>query len=346
MPSRNHSFGVVQFTLSAAIGWVLVGAVTACGGENTATNASTTGGTNGSTFGGSGGIAPATTAGGALGGSGGKVPGTTGSSVLPLGGRGGATSGSAAGGTSTAGVATGGSTALATGTQALITSYVTPYCARLAQCCTAAGYVAPTTASCTERELGFYGKSVNDGSALVNTAGVSALLGAIQSTCDQPSYTLFSNLTAGTRPIGSECTDVSQCAGDSVMCQILGSATVGKCVALGRGKAGDACAVNCDNTSTCQWTVMGAGPGVAACWDEDGLRCSDTGVCVALTGIGKTCDSSSCGAHADCNGVCRARGKLGESCSDGRSCESTLICDSKSYTCVKMSIAWSGSCGT
>ena len=232
--------------------------------------------------------------------------------------------------------------------QAFTTSYVTPYCAHLATCCIQAGYTAPSASSCAASELQYYEAFLADGSALMNDADVAALLSAIQNTCDQPSYALAFNVTTGTHAIGSDCTDVGQCQGESTACIVPSATSVGKCVALARGKAGDPCAVDCDNTSTCRWTVIGGSlTQTAACWDEDGFRCdSVTNTCVALPGIGNSCDST-CGEHADClNGVCVAKGNLGDSCSDGRSCESTLICDSSSYTCKKMSIAWSGNCGT
>jgi hypothetical protein len=260
---------------------------------------------------------------------------------------GGASSTASTGGSPASGGAAGSSSAGAQAVQAFTSSYVTPYCARVTDCCMKAGYSAPG-ASCATTELGYYGALLADGSAQVNSAGVAALLNAIQNTCDEPSYTLYSNLTAGTRPVGSDCTDVGQCQGDSVACLMPSSTSVGKCVTLTRGRSGDSCAVGCDNTSSCKWTIMGGNATqTAACWDEDGFRCdSATNTCVALAGVGNFCDSSVvCGRHADCiNSVCVSKGKLNESCANYVSCESTLICNS-SYICEKMSIAWSGSCG-
>jgi len=273
---------------------------------------------------------------------------TGGATAYSSGGASGGTSSYAhTGGATTVGGSAGSSSAGAAAVQTFTTSFVTPYCARLAACCTLAGYAAPTAAACKENELGYYETSLSDGSASVNAAAVSALLAAVQDTCDQPSYALY-GLTSGVRPIGSDCTDVGQCQGDSVACLIPGSATLGKCVTLTRGKVGDPCAVGCDNTGNCRWTMNGASPNeTAACWDEDGLRCdSVSGTCAALTGLGEPCDSFTCGVHADCrDGVCVSRGKLGENCADGRSCESTLLCNYSTYVCEKMSIAWSGGCG-
>jgi len=252
------------------------------------------------------------------------------------------------GGTSSIGGAAGGNSGGAQAVAEFTTSYVTPYCSRLAECCIQAGYAAPTATSCADTELEYYQESLADGDAQVNSAVISALLGAIQNTCDQPSYALLASLTLGTRPVGSDCTNVSQCQGDSVACIVPSSTSVGKCIALTRGRVGDPCTVGCDNTSTCRWSVFGGSvTDTAACWDEDGLQCdSVTNQCVALSGIGNYCESfTDCGVHASCiNSACVAKGKLGESCNNGRSCESTLLCNS-SYICEKMSIAWSGSCG-
>jgi len=253
---------------------------------------------------------------------------------------GGSSSGGSSGGA-------GGATAYSSAATAFVSTYVDPYCTRLATCCATAGLKVPSQAACRNQELNYYVSALNDGTATVNATGVSALLASIQSTCDQPSYALSANLTAGTLPAGAACSDSAQCAGSSVVCEIPTNLTIGKCVVASRGKLGDACLVTCDNTSSCRWTVMGTtSTATAACWNEDGLRCGDADTCVAISAVGQSCDSFvDCGAHANCyNGLCRANGKQGESCANYNSCESTLICDSKTMTCVKMSIAWTGSC--
>jgi hypothetical protein len=308
---------------------------------------------------GSGGTATPSASGGTVGSSGiggssvisatGGTKSTGGSSAKSSTNAGGTSGGSpSTGGTSSVGGAAGGGSGGTQAVAAFTASYVTPYCTRLSECCTQAGFAAPSAASCANTELGFYQASLASGGAQVNNQGISALLGAIQNTCDQFSYALFGALTSGTRPAGSDCTEVSECQGDSMACIVPSSTNAGKCIALTRGKIGDPCAVDCDNTSSCRWSVLGGSvTESAACWDEDGLHCdSNTNKCVALSGVGKSCESfSDCGVHASCmNSVCVAKGKLGESCSNGRSCESTLICNS-SYVCEKMSIAWSGSCG-
>ena len=349
---ESHSSRVGNRVLPAVLALVVGSAATACGGKENGAVVSTVGGS--SEHSASGGTAALLASGGAsatlaTGGSAATGGSSTKASAPSTGGAtGGVSSTTSTGGSSATGGAAGSSSAGAQAVQAFTTSYVTPYCTRLADCCTQAGYTASSATSCANTELGYYETSLADGSVQVNSTGVAALLNAIQNKCDQPSDTLYSNLTAGTRPIGSDCTDVSRCQGDSVACLIASTASVGKCVALTRGKIGDPCAVGCDNTTSCRWTINGGNATqTAACWDEEGLRCdSGTNTCVSLVGMGNSCDSLTCGAHADClNGVCVAKGKLGESCSTGRSCESTLSCNS-SYICEKMSIAWSGSCGS
>ncbi len=230
---------------------------------------------------------------------------------------------------------------------AFTTNYVTPFCERLADCCTKAGYPVPSAASCATTELQYYVDALADGSAQPNDEAIASYLSAISSGCDQPSYALMARLVAGTRPTGADCTDVSQCAGDSVACIIPKSSSSGKCTPLARGVSGDPCHVGCNTTTSCRWTINGGTltDGVA-CWDEDGLRCdNETSTCVPLAGIGQTCDWVECGEHASClDGKCVAKGQLGDDCRDGRSCESTLSC-SATDTCEKVSIAWSGSCG-
>lgn len=326
--------------------FVFVGALTACGGKQDGVATTSFGGASSVTTGGTS-LHPSDPGGG------GPARGTssTGGSSFKVAST---ATGIATGGTSISGT-TGGTTSVgggaSGGTQAVLVftaSYVTPYCTRLAQCCVQAGYSAPSATACQATELGYYQAALANGSAQVNSAAISTLLSSIQNTCDQPSYTLFSDLTTGTWPMGSDCTDVSQCQGDSVACIVPVSASTGKCVPLTRGKVGDSCAVDCDTTSSCQWTINGGTlTESAACWDEDGLRCdSTTNQCVALARPGASCDFSvDCGVHASCmNSVCVAKANVGESCSNGRSCESTLTCNSNS-TCEKMSIAYSGSCG-
>ena len=360
--SRHNRFLRTTVATLGSLG-MLLGATTGCGGANE--TAATTGPGGSTSSGGSGGAtasayrsttAPTTVCHVSTGGTGTAVSSTPtvgggGASNQTQPNLGGATSrattvvgGSSSGGSSGG---AGGATAYSGAATAFVSTYVDPYCTRLATCCATAGLKVPSQAACTNQELNYYVSALNDGTATVNATGVSALLASIQSTCDQPSYALSANLTAGTLPAGAACSDSAQCAGSSVVCEIPTNLTIGKCVVASRGKLGDACLVTCDNTSSCRWTVMGTtSTATAACWNEDGLRCGDADTCVAISAVGQSCDSFvDCGAHANCyNGLCRANGKQGESCANYNSCESTLICDSKTMTCVKMSIAWTGSC--
>lgn len=291
---------------------------------------------------------------GGSGGIGGQKGATT-----PSGGGSGPKGGTGAGGSAIGGSAgrgaggsaspSGGTGSRTPATEAFVQSYVAPYCARVATCCEAQKLPTSGLAACAEYELQFYRKTLDDGTAVASATGIQAFLDAIQTSCDQPSYGLRSMVSDGTRKVGEPCTGVEQCAGDNRLCLVPSQTKPGICVAATRAKEGEPCQVTCDNTSTCRWSVIGASSTTVSgvCWDEDGLHCdSERQICVALKGIGKACESfPDCGVHADCNsGVCQAKGKVGDDCRNGRGCESTLICDSTTYKCVKMSLAWSGSC--
>lgn len=310
----NHS------AVLKSISVVLFGAVTGCGGDADS---------GGTISGGAGSTAPS-----------GGAASEAGATSAISGGQGGGAATGTTGGTTTL------STALSLGEQAFVTTYATPYCTRLESCCASEGFGSAALTNCVNNELSYYADSLRAGTASVNATGAATLLAAIEDTCDQFSYTLFGGLVVGTIAIGAECTEGYQCNGTNVMCQVGGGATTGTCVELSRGTAGDACAVTCDDMTPCLWTVYGTGTGTAACWDADGLKCDATGVCVAVAGIGQSCATQSCGAHADCiSDSCVARAKLSETCSSV-SCDSTLSCDTTTLTCVKASIASSSVCGS
>jgi hypothetical protein len=138
---------------------------------------------------------------------------------------------------------------------------------------------------------------------------------------------------------------VDQCAGTPALC--LG----GTCMTPPKGKAGDGCAVTCDDYTDCKWSVSSGKSPNSVCYEADGLRCDDTtSTCVALTLPGKACTSFiECGSHAECtNDICVAKLKLGQACGNGQAgCDTDLEClssGSTTYTCQKFSVAWSGSC--
>jgi hypothetical protein len=68
---------------------------------------------------------------------------------------------------------------------------------------------------------------------------------------------------------------------------------------------------------------------------------------MAIIPPGEPCEEfGECGATGECSaGACVVPAGLDEDCTvTGGYCQSTMYCDSSIPACVKMSIAWSGSC--
>ncbi len=232
--------------------------------------------------------------------------------------------------------------ALSAAAQEYVTAYAAPYCSRLAACCAQNGFPTPQRAACEAGELG-YVKSLDDGSAVIDRTVIQTILTQLQDSCDQPSYAVLARTTKGTRAAGEPCDSVDQCESEPGICLNK------KCMVPPRGKAGDGCAVTCDDYTSCKWTTSGGKSPYAFCDESDGLRCDrESQTCVALKAAGETCaDFTECGTHADCSsGICVARVKLGADCSR-TSCDRGLQCGNgtgSAYVCQKASIAWSGSC--
>lgn len=281
-------------------------------------------------------------------GSGAATTGGTGSSRnSSLTTTGGIKSTSSVGGATTHGGASSATSSASAALETFTTEYAKPYCTRLASCCAAQGIPSSGSADCIERELMSYRDVLAEGSAVVNRAAVKTLLDSLSDSCDQFSYALYGTLVDGLRAEGEPCTDGAQCAGTNVVCVVPANSDLGKCYVLTRGKLGDDCQVSCDQTTSCRSTLLGGtSTGHAACWDEDGLRCDwDTNQCVKFPGIGQACGDERCGQNADCiSEICVKRGALGDDCSSGPSCGATLTCDPDTHRCVRMSVAWDGSC--
>ncbi len=337
------------------------GEVTATGGDGTGASVSTggaaTGGAGvGGTTGGAdtGGASVGGTATGGIrtggasgGGTGGERSGGAGGAD-PVGGTGGA-AGEGSGGDRSGGA--GGRLDPAGEVAKFVEEFVTPFCSRLVECCGEAGYAVdePTFASaCQEEELMFAQGHLEDGTAFVVSELTEAFRDSISSSCDQPAYSTML-VTRGTLPEGADCEDAGQCEGENVMCDVTDGSDVGVCRRLLRGQAGDPCMSTCVGSS-CRFTLyhQGTDSEAIACWDEDGLYCnSETDECTPVTPVGQPCEGfQECGETGECyDGQCVAQAGLGEDCSgNGRYCQSTMLCDSDTLTCVKMSIAWSGSC--
>jgi hypothetical protein len=242
-----------------------------------------------------------------------------------------------------------GADALSAAAQEYVKTFAEPYCTRLAECCKQQGFETSGLAACEQNELA-YVKHLDDGSAVIDPATIQTILSGLKSSCDQPSYVLLGGTTKGTRAVGAACDDAAQCAGMPILCLAPEGSSAGKCTTPPKGKAGDGCAVTCDDATTCGWTTSGGKSPYAVCYDQDGLRCDSVSfTCVSVTKVGAACsDFTECGEHAECsNGTCQAKLKVGATCGAGPSCDSGLQCRSNGgtgYTCQTLSIAWSGSC--
>ena len=241
-----------------------------------------------------------------------------------------------------------GTDAQSPGVQEYVKTYLEPYCARLSECCAQVGIPYSGLAACEAYELGFV-KYLNDGSSVVVPSVIQTLLDQMKKSCDHPSYALIGATTDGTRLSGQPCDAVDQCAGTPALCLSTGSTMSGTCMTPPRGKAGDGCAVTCDDTTVCKWGTSGGKSPNAVCYDQDGLRCdSTTNTCVAITPAGKACtDFSECGAHADCtDGTCQPYAQVGQYCGGSQRCDRNLQCGGTGTkpACQTLSMAWSGSC--
>ena len=240
--------------------------------------------------------------------------------------------------------------ALSPGAQEYVKTYLEPYCARLSECCAQAGLPYSGLGACEAYELGFV-KYLNDGSSVIVPSVIQTLLDQMKTSCDHPSYALIGAATDGTRTSGQPCVAPDQCAGTPALCLSAGTTASGTCMTPPRGKAGDGCAVTCDDTTVCKWGISSGKSPYSVCYDQDKLRCdSTTNTCVAVTAVGKACtDYSECGAHAECsNATCRAFAQVGQDCGGVQGCDRNLQCIANSSgtksTCQTLSMAWSGSC--
>jgi hypothetical protein len=239
---------------------------------------------------------------------------------------------------------------LSAAAQQYVTTYAEPYCTRLAACCSQTGITFSGLGPCEANQLSFV-PYLDDGSEVIVPGAIQTLLDQVQTSCYQPSGAVVSAITNGTRLSGQPCVAVDQCAGTPALCLLSSDLSSGTCMTPPRGKAGDGCAVTCDDTTLCEFGTNAGRSPYSACYDQDGLRCdSTTYSCVVVTAIGASCSEDfECGAHAVCtNGACQAMATLGEDCSGGQTCDTNLECvgviNSAIYTCQELSIAWSGSC--
>lgn len=127
---------------------------------------------------------------------------------------------------------------------------------------------------------------------------------------------------------GTTCVSSAQCAvpadADRAIC------SDGKCVAVPRGKRGDACGGTCrasaSGGSECWSSSSASGP--VTCWTEDGLFCGPDGACRPLAALGAACTHGACIPTAYCaaDGKCASLGGPGAPCPAYDSCLAGLYC--------------------
>ena len=182
------------------------------------------------------------------------------------------------------------------------------FCDSLQPCCASAG-LRFDDAACEvllSHGFGFDPSQVGNGVAfdsgagqrciddlLTETMGCTANLKYGLSDCDQ--------LLVGTLPVGASCTDVKACAappGQTAACIFDATGVNGTCQLgmpqMTHGASGDACAATCIEGDGCDFA--NGNPTVnVACFDVDGLYCSDALSCAPLLAVGEPCRTT-----ADC----------------------------------------------
>lgn len=237
------------------------------------------------------------------------------------------------------------------GVSAFLSTYATPFCARMKTCCSQAGLTltAAGLSACEAKLLSPVDTFLRNGSEAVSPSGVQAALAAIQSSCNQPTAALSAAVVDGTSPSAGPCQYANECKGDPAACIVPIGGGPGLCSAPKRGVAGDSCIGSCDDTSPCKVSVAAAVSSSAVCYEQDGLVCDAVVAnCVAITAIGSPCmDSAECGVHATCaigSFMCAALPKLNGDCSSGGQCDANLQCGSTASTCGPIPLGSAANC--
>lgn len=142
---------------------------------------------------------------------------------------------------------------------------------------------------------------------------------------------------------GGSCESTSECktpaGAERAECDFDSSGQVGTCVALTRGKAGDACRLTCTQQGSSGWACSGgsgSSEATALCYTDDGVWCADSGTCEALTPIGGACGYQDCVAGAFCDaGQCVAQRPPGSACQDDDECQGGYCADTEVCTAFK-----------
>ena len=146
----------------------------------------------------------------------------------------------------------------------------------------------------------------------------------------------------GTVPIGGACSTSDECVekpGGSVYCSQAVCTWSANMTEQPRGKLGDGCNATCQSsngTSSCSGSGVVDGGSSTTCWVADGLNCSSSRVCTAVSAIGQRCTGSySCVAGAHCqNAVCVANEATGP-CTSEFDCLGTY-CDFTTRQCTPL----------
>ena len=314
---------------SGGVVLMVLGTLTACGGEGT----HTTDEPNGAGASSAGAATQPTAGSGSKsnpsGGNGQATSGAAGQAVV-MGGASGS-GGSAGGGNGGVGGAAGGAGGGQGGSGAITTPEalmptVNAFCAAARACCTN----QPDPPMLTDCESSFgtksqTAKSLASGAVTIDAAGLSKCLAAYQAAataCEENSVLdACTGIVHGTRAEGQSCASGGECAGAGTkVCLTEQNGTTGVCKTVPRGKAGDDCSLTCRPNDSCVFTSGDST--LTPCFESDGLYCDYNNTpakCKPILASDAACESDDpCGSQAYCDSggshTCKKRGQLNEAC--------------------------------
>ncbi|HWP07697.1 MAG TPA: hypothetical protein VNN72_18225 [Polyangiaceae bacterium] len=232
--------------------------------------------------------------------------------------------------------------------------FASSFCEAIGPCCMRGGF-AYTQSTCTgaaqaylealvSEALRYPGVSYNEAAA----GDCIAAYAAAARACTDPTLlegdnNPCGNIFKGTIPVGGHCSQDRECIQSEdayVQCD------AGVCtsdpdgfVSVGDVHAhlGEACGASCarDGSST-SCSYMGTSANNKGCWEEDGLYCSDAGVCASVPKLGEACPDYACATDSYCGGsVCVASIASGP-CPSYIECLHTSYCDSDTQMCIPL----------
>jgi hypothetical protein len=242
---------------------------------------------------------------------------------------------------------------------ALVQPWIDAQCRLARTCCLQAGYAEDPLAPCEAEvldQIPFIG-SVLAGNSTIDAAAMDRCVAAFDdaaTTCTYPerTATACNALWAGTLGEGEPCTYVADCArGDHpVIClrnlSVTGDVAGGNCHTMIRGGLGDLC------VSSAYPGYYGATYAAAVvtrdlvyCSEADGLYCDfnqEGGTCAEIATEGAPCEGFDCATGLFCDGTCRPRGHIGDSCTAATDCARPLACEEG--TCQERPVATDSLC--